>query len=115
MPDAPTAIVKIDVEGSELEVLETMESLLVRDSPFVLIEVLPAYHAQNTVRIARQKSVEALVSRCGYTILRVMTDKRGHLEHLLLVEEFGIHGDLNQCDYVLTPAAWMSSISNLLR
>lgn len=35
------AIVKVDVEGGELEVLEGMEQILGQDRPFVLCEVLP--------------------------------------------------------------------------
>lgn len=50
-----TSILKIDVEGAELEVLQSMKPILEIAFPLIIMEILPVYNAQNTYRIDRQK------------------------------------------------------------
>ena len=97
---AKVAFVKIDVEGGELEVLEALRSVIERDRPVILIEVLPCYSAENTDRIRRQEKVEALLRDCGLELRRVIKDGAGRLKALEPIERIGIHGDLTRCDYV---------------
>jgi len=40
--DAPISLIKIDVEGAELDVLDGARSLIIRDRPFLMLECNPA-------------------------------------------------------------------------
>ena len=96
------AILKIDVEGAELEVVNSLKNRLRKDRPLVLIEVLPAYNNENTFRLDRQGQIEAILGEIDFAILRVRKndDAFAGLER---ISEFGVHGDLNACDYILSP------------
>jgi len=96
-------IVKIDVEGAELEVLQGLRPVLIEQKPFVLLEVLPAYNAENKKRLSRQQAIESLLHECSYKIYRVLK-RENSVQSLLPLNEFGIHGNLEECDYLLAPA-----------
>lgn len=96
----PVAFVKIDVEGGELEVLQTLLPIIERDRPIIIIEILPCYSADRTERVARQEATEALLAGCGYRLERVVKTSDDRFETLDPVERIGIHGDLALCDYV---------------
>jgi FkbM family methyltransferase len=64
-------VIKIDVEGAELEVFGTLSDLIRRDRPIVLIEVLPVYDASNTMRLERQRALENAAKEQCLAILRV--------------------------------------------
>jgi FkbM family methyltransferase len=91
-------IVKIDVEGGELEVIETLLNILKRDRPFVICEILPVYNAENTFRLRRQENILALMKQIDYVPLRINLD--GSLAN---VESIGIHKDLALSNYLFTP------------
>ena len=105
------AIVKIDVEGAELEVLQGMGDFLQSRSPLILFEVLPVYTAENHMRLDRQTKVEALLRRLNYVVFRVRKDAYGAYAGLGQITSLGIHGDLNQCDYVGVPAAQVAEFA----
>jgi len=96
-------IVKIDVEGAELEVLKSLLKLIQRNRPIILIEVLPVYSDENTSRKDRQKELEMLLDDIGYVILRIEKTIANTYSGLRRVEKIGIHSDLTQCDYVIVP------------
>lgn len=96
-------IVKIDVEGAELEVVKCLVNLIRRDRPMFLIEVLPAYSDQNADRISRQKELEDIFNTADYELFRVEKTREDGFAGLRRLEEIGVHGDLNQCDYVMVP------------
>ncbi len=97
------AIMKIDVEGAELEVLKGIQPFLVSDRPFIIVELLPVYSLSNTGRLIRQKEVEKLLLEMGYTIFRIIKNKQGSLKKIKLVEEIGIHSNIDLCDYLCSP------------
>jgi FkbM family methyltransferase len=97
------AIIKIDVEGSELEVLQGLRETLKVQRPHLLVEILPAYHDQNIVRVERQKQIEQFLRELDYSIVRVKKTAAEGLESLLPLDTIGIHSDLRQCDYVFSP------------
>ena len=102
-------IVKIDVEGAELEVVKSLLELMVHKKPIILIEVLPVYSDENTFRKARQEKLEQIFTDTGYAILRVEKTNANDYLGLKRVEKFGIHSDLNQCDYVIAPIEKLKS------
>lgn len=94
----PFDLVKIDVEGAELEVLEALFQL--EHNPIITCEILPVYEAKNTERIRRQTAIENLLKSRNYAIYRI---EKGGKMTLKKITEFGIHSDLAQCDYVFLP------------
>ena len=97
------SVIKIDVEGAELEVMQTLAPLIERDRPVILLEILPAYSEDNRAQVDRQDAIERLLEGLGYVIDRVLKSKEGSLAGFERLTGFGIHGDLSLCDYVLSP------------
>lgn len=72
---ASTGVVKIDVEGAELEVLTGMQSHLSRRRPLVACEVLPAFsRGQLGLAHERHARLLALLGATGYAPLRIVKD-----------------------------------------
>lgn len=91
-------LIKIDVEGSELEVLESVFE--VNNQAVIICEILPVYSAENKDRLNRQKKIESLLEKNGYCLFRVQKeDKIGLVE----ISEIGIHSELEKSDYVFIP------------
>ena len=88
-------LVKIDVEGAELFVLQSLFEVC--QDAIISCEILPAYSIENTERIERQQVIEKLLSEHEYAIYRVQKTQPIRIN---LIEEFGIHGELSKSDYI---------------
>ncbi|SIO17661.1 methyltransferase, FkbM family [Parasphingorhabdus marina DSM 22363] len=98
------AIVKIDVEGGEAYVIEGIRSLLAEQRPHVLVEILPAYNADNSPRLEQQKKIEACLTDANYVMFRIRRHSDETLSTIERISEIGIHGDLALADYLMVPA-----------
>lgn len=98
------SVIKIDVEGAELEVLESLEQTILSKLPFIFIEILPSYSMENVSRMERQNKIENLLTRWNYHICRIHTNGN-KVEKLELLSEIGIHSNIRWSDYVLAPAS----------
>lgn len=103
-------IIKIDVEGAELEVISSLLQAIRRDQPIILIEILPVYAQDNAFRKNRQDELERIFAEVGYALLRIQKTPGGSFERLQPVEEIGVHSDLTQCDYVVVPKARLAEL-----
>ena len=103
-------IIKIDVEGAETEVMDSLRDALRKLRPLVMMEILPCYTSDNETRIGRQSQIEEMLRLLEYRIFRVMKPDGIKLEGLAPIAEIGIHGDLNMCEYVMAPAEIAGSI-----
>lgn len=95
-------VVKIDVEGAEMEVIRGLESVLSRDRPLMIVEVLPVYDAATPtgkLRLGRQSVIEEILQGLGYKILRLHPPQAFNA-----VSGFGVHADLDLTNYLLYPA-----------
>jgi len=108
-------MIKIDVEGCELEVIEALLPVIKRDRPIVLVEILPAYRADNTFRVERQSRIEALFKELDYRFFRVAKHGDDSYAGLDAIGSIDIHGDLSQCDYVVAPEEATPQLAPQLR
>lgn len=103
-------IVTIDVEGGELEVLQTLQPCLAEHRPLILLEILPAYSEGNADRIERQQAIERLLRELDFSLYRVHRSN-GSLD-LELITEVGIHSKMEWSVYVACPSERVSSLES---
>lgn len=108
------SILKIDVEGGELEVLRSFADLLSQYNPIILMEILPAYSDQYPERIERQQEIEGILKERSYHLYRVIKENE-ELITLTEIEEIGIHSDLNACEYVFIPQSKNNKFQSALQ
>ena len=94
-------IIKIDVEGAELEAVKGMVNTITKFSPIVIIEVLPSYNKDNLPRVSRQLELSYILKDIGYSIFHII--EKGTTPTLNEVIEFPIHENVNLSDYILFP------------
>lgn len=93
-------VVKIDVEGAELEVIQCMRSVLEKDRPAVIMEILP--DGRLPERIARQVAIQDIFTQLGYDCHLVLK-KDDKLISLSPVKEINNYKDMNAAEYVFLP------------
>jgi FkbM family methyltransferase len=106
------AIIKIDVEGAEWEVLNSLQSAIRSHRPIIMMEILPCYNIANEQRVMRQEKIEILLSDLNYKLFRVFKPNWIKFEKLEPIEKIGIHDDMNKCEYVMVPAEIADRILN---
>lgn len=108
--EQPIGLIKIDVEGAESDVIDTLASVIARDRPLISMEILPCYDEGRTDRVARQARMEARFADLDYRILRVLHEGRHEAFELVPLDTIGIHGDMALCEYVICPAERVSEL-----
>jgi FkbM family methyltransferase len=97
------AVIKIDVEGAELEVVQSMHNAIKKHRPIMLMEILPCYDSSNAFRINRQTKIEEIFKELDYDILRVIKKDSRTMDRIQRIDSIGIHGILEWCEYVMMP------------
>ncbi|MEE9168062.1 MAG: FkbM family methyltransferase [Candidatus Neomarinimicrobiota bacterium] len=97
------SVIKIDVEGAELEIIESLRTIILESRPTILIEILPVYSLENKMRKERQDRFESIMSDLDYVVVRVLKNADGSLNRLQTIEQIGIHSNLRLCDYIFHP------------
>jgi len=108
--DKTISIIKIDVEGAELSVLRSMNDLIHRDRPFVLVEVLPVYSNDNIDRVDRQNGIERLIQEWDYKLFRISKNLNETLKGFEPLGEFGLTTDVSQSDYLICPMELLAKL-----
>jgi FkbM family methyltransferase len=111
---AAISMLKIDVEGGELEVLVGLESTISRTRPFISCEVLPIRDESTEIgKMRRQRAdhFNYLVDSQNYAICRVLK-KGGGIE---LLDRIPTHDDLDLCDYLFIPKENLEAVLNRLK
>jgi FkbM family methyltransferase len=111
MGDPALALIKIDVEGSELEVLQGMTRTLQRETPPILCEVLLADPAADRALYRqRTEALQAFLRQLGYRILRVQFTSddtfRGFSEVPFFPVDSWSPERAHECDYLFAPASF---------
>lgn len=112
LPDSTNSVVKIDVEGAELNVLLGLDKWIKMHQPIILVEILPVYSSENVDRLERQKRIEELLMLLNYNMSRIKKSEGVHLQPL---NSIGIHCSIDDCDYVLYPASLKDKVLGCFR
>lgn len=113
------SLLKIDVEGAELSVLEGMSDLLRRDRPLVICEVLhaDANIAEDQHR-SRTDALAAQLAAHGYHIFHLRKDDRLQLAGFAPLTEFPFirwtPERAEECDYLFVPEESIEEVTKLL-
>jgi FkbM family methyltransferase len=103
--------VKIDVEGSELAVLQQLEGRLKSDRPITVVEVLPTHDPPIRTRVEAHQAIEELCRRCDLRIHRI--HRSGGRTRLEPIREFGFYSDQRLSDHLLIPAEREAEVAAL--
>ncbi len=96
-------LIKIDVEGAELEVLISCNDIIMKHKPFIIIEILPVYTIDNIIRKQRQEKIEEFIKKINYKTYLIKKGKKECFERIEEKEIIGIHGNILNIDYLLIP------------
>jgi FkbM family methyltransferase len=100
----PVALIKIDVEGAEPEVVAGLRETIRAHRPFVLCEILPIYdEATERGRLRRERTDRVVGSfhALDYQLYRIH-----HVGRIQPLERVDTHGALDLCDYLFVPREW---------
>lgn len=106
------AIIKVDVEGAELEVIRGLQNRIITDRPIIIMEILPTYSSENSNRLNRQKQILAILSEANYQFLRIHKSD-SEVKQLEKINEIEIHSNLDWCEYLISPAECFVELDSL--
>lgn len=92
-------IIKIDAEGSELEVIVGLKKVIERYRPCIICEVLPASNQQQEFRVVRQRLLQEILLANRYDLYHI--GKTGGLKALSC---FPLDATMDSCNYLIVPA-----------
>lgn len=111
--DESVDIIKIDTEGSELEVIQSYKSLLTKDSPLVLIEVLKL-QKDNVKKIKRDQDLSVFIHSLNYNIYRIYKDSNNKLINLKKENSLGTYDDNSYADHLLIHDSKINAYNKLI-
>lgn len=107
------SILKIDVEGGEIEVLYGTKTTISKLRPFIICEILPIYDEDSTIgemRRERTDKVIELVKSLEYRIFRLL-----HNGNIVALESIDTHSDLSLCEYLFVPEEFSETFRKYLK
>jgi FkbM family methyltransferase len=102
-PISKLGIVKIDVEGAELEALRALYKKIEEDRPIILMEVLSAFSYSNTAIINRQKQIVEILRELNYDFYRIIEFKAVGISEIHKIDFFDPQYDHCQANYIFIP------------
>jgi FkbM family methyltransferase len=109
----PVAIIKVDVEGGELEVLAGLDRTIVEHRPFILCEVLPVYDEASSNGAMRRARADTLLKRLFD--LKYDVYQMSHDSTLAPLTTIRTHAALELSDYLFAPRESASALGELLQ
>lgn len=106
------SLVKIDVEGFELEVFKGMVHLLKLGRPLIICEILPVYSLEKEngrYRYDRQQELISLLKELQYELFLI--DEKNMA--LIPINDIPVHSDMNKTNYVICHKENVGMINNL--
>jgi FkbM family methyltransferase len=112
LPAKSGSILKIDVEGAEMDVLLGLNEWIHNFHPLILMEILPVYSIENSSRLKRQEKIEEMVRGWNYKIARIKKETAVRLDTL---DKIGVHSNIDDCDYLLYHDSQQNEIANCFK
>lgn len=113
------SIVKIDVEGSELEVFRSLEFTITKYKPIILCEILWAHNEDKLSYVSENNSkIIDLVHKMGYEIYRLIKSEDNNdvksLENVKGIEKY-VYSSSNSdlCDYIMIHQDYIEKVREL--
>ncbi len=103
-------LIKIDVEGFELDVIKGLNETMLNERPLFICEILPNYSNRESERYRRQLELQNILHKLDYSIYRV-NEKNGKLNYL---EEIGLFESMDETNYVFVPNDKSALLTDLL-
>ncbi len=107
------SVVKIDVEGSELEVIISLSSLIDKDRPIVIMEVLPRQH-DDPFKSNRNKKMIDLMKNLQYSFYRIVKSSHDTYAGIAAVSDVGDYDDPVMKDHIVIPNEQVTRIKNVM-
>ena len=104
---------KIDTEGSELEVIQSYKNLLIKDSPLILIEILK-FQEDNEKKIKRDQDLCAFIHGLNYEIYRIYKNSSNKLINLKKENSLGTYDDNLYADHLLIHDSKINTYKKLI-
>lgn len=111
--DGRVSVLKIDVEGAELEVVRSLQGLIERDRPVIIMEVLPN-RQENELKARRSKEMVGMISGFGYSFYRIMKTETDTYRGIAPVSDVGDYTDSVMKDHVFVPTEQVDAIGKVL-
>lgn len=102
-------LIKIDVEGFELDVLKGLLNSIKFNRPFVLCEILPNYNNRDSERYARQLELESLLKSNDYSIGRIEEKSA----KCILLNSIDIFDSMEESNYIFIPNERLEDVGGL--
>ena len=99
-------IIKIDIEGAELELLYHLEDLLREQRPLIIVEILPDYHTESELA----EFLEFL-NELEYDMYRILKRKL-RLQSLKKIDSIDMQTSVQESDYLLVPRGGLTGYFN---
>lgn len=103
------AVIKIDVEGAEMDVLNGLSQTLDNHRPLIICEILPVKNSDADIQSMRQErsnSIQASLKKKDYSIFQI----RESDAELIELGEFEEHSDFSRCQYFFCPNDWREQV-----
>ena len=109
---SPLEILKVDTEGSELEVIRSLEELISKEKPLILIEVLK-YNEKDNKKIQRDDDLFKIFSNLNYVVFRINKDENGSFLNINEVNSLGKYTSNKYADHVVIHKSKLDIYSKL--
>lgn len=110
--DFKAGLIKIDVEGAELEVLQGMKEFIKNSKPYIILEILPVYNIEKENGRQRKERELLLISflkQLDYTMFRI----NEHDITITELTEIEIHGKMRLTNYIFVPTQKVQEIKSI--
>ena len=107
------SVIKIDVEGSELEVIKSLCSLINKDRPVIIMEVLPRHH-DDPSKSMRNKKMIGLITDMQYSFYRIIKTSQDTYAGVSAVDNVGDYSDPVMKDHIVIPNEHAAKIKNFM-
>jgi len=106
-------VIKIDTEGSELEVIKTIKTLIKKDLPLIFMEILP-FKKDNNDTVLRNQELLAYIKELNYIPYRVNKKLKQRFLNLKKMDSVGDHSNMIYVDHLLIPSNKVNMYNRLI-